>query len=357
MIEGLRQRLRESGPLPVSDYMGHAVSVYYALRDPFGRKGDFTTAPEISQMFGELVGLWAAVVWQSLGSPERFVLAELGPGRGTLMRDALRAAAKLPGFVEAAEVHLVETSPALRKRQRKTLGDGVAGWHDSPEDLPDGPLILIANEFFDALPVRQYIRRGERWHERLVTLAGDGQSLAFVEEDAPAHSSLLPDGVRQTAAEGAIAEIRPEAGRIAAALGRRLADQGGAALVIDYGHATSAPGDTLQAVKDHAFHPVLDTPGEADITAHVDFQALAEAAGGSGAAVHGPLPQGTWLRRLGVEARAAALARAAPDQRETVEAALARLIQPDAMGTLFKVLALTTPGLPTPPGFEEQTRP
>jgi NADH dehydrogenase [ubiquinone] 1 alpha subcomplex assembly factor 7 len=329
LADRLRQQIQDQGPMRLSQFMGEAVSHYYASRDPFGQGGDFITAPEISQMFGEIIGLWAAVIWQMLGSPDRILLAELGPGRGTLMVDLLRAAGMLPGFKEALDVHLVETSPALRQRQQAILGE--ANWIDSLDQLPDGPAIIIANEFIDALPIDQYIYREDGWHQRLV--AGEFE---FVDGGKV-------DGAGFPAAEpGDIFEVN-EAGRaVAAALGARFAKHPGAALLIDYGHAVSACGDTLQALGSHQSVPALSTPGEVDLTAHVDFQALAEAA--KGAIASPVVTQGAFLRRLGIELRAARLGK---------QGDCARLINPHGMGTLFKVLALSSAGLTDLPGMTQ----
>ena len=340
----LRQRIVAEGGLSVADYMGlclgHAEWGYYMTRDPLGTAGDFTTAPEISQMFGELIGIWATVVWQSMGAPQRLVLAELGPGRGTLMADFLRTAALTPAFRKALDIHMVETSPPLRRCQKTTLADTRATWLDDVAKLPDGPLLVVANEFFDALPIDQYVRRSDGWRQRRVVL--EKNALAFadgpgVEIDAP------PAGL------GEIFEINRPARAIAGWLGRRLADQGGAALIIDYGHPQTAAGDTLQAVRRHQPVPIFERPGEADLTAHVDFQALAEAA--RPAAATRVVTQGAFLRALGIEIRADRLCRSSPQRTDLIADACRRLIEPSGMGNLFKVVGLTHPGLPVPPGF------
>ncbi len=340
LLDRLRELVALEGPITVEAYMAlclaDPVHGYYATRDPLGREGDFTTAPEISQMFGELLGLWAAQVWTDMGAPAPLRLVELGPGRGTLMRDALRAMRVLPAMAAAVDVHLVEISPALRARQRETLRDVQVAWHERVESVPPGPAILLANEFFDALPVRQLVRRDGAWHERLVGLDADG-ALAF---------GLAPEASRavETAApEGAVLEL-PSAGIAAArALAERVVHEGGAALAIDYGPAVPGFGDTLQAVRGHRFVDPLAEPGEADLTTHVNFAALARAAAGAGAAVHGPVPQGAFLRALGIEARAEILKRrATPAQAAEIDAALARLTATgrEGMGELFKVIAL-----------------
>ncbi len=341
----IRTRIQEHGPIPVSEFMSLALSHpehgYYRKKDPLGRGGDFVTAPEVSQMFGELIGLWAAVVWHSLGAPDPVLVVELGPGRGTLMADLLRGAAIDPAFRSAIRTHLVETSPALRARQAETLKDADVTWHDYVAAVPPGAAIMIANEFFDALPIRQFVHRAGQWHERMVTT--DGDDLAFT--DGTPVSIVGPK-----TEDGAIFERNEPATAIAALIGERLAADNGAALIIDYGHAASAAGDTLQAVARHARAEILADPGEADLTAHVDFQALSEAA--RPARAWGPVTQGAFLRALGIELRADKLMRANPKQAMDIETACRRLIDAEEMGTLFKVLALTHPTLAAPPGFE-----
>ncbi|WP_073131641.1 class I SAM-dependent methyltransferase [Muricoccus roseus] len=324
--------------------MARANAVYYAARDPFGAAGDFTTAPEITQAFGECLGLWAAVTWTLMGRPDPVILAEAGPGRGTMMADALRAVGQMmPDFARAARLHLVETSPLLREAQRARLPE--AAWHETVEALPEGPMIFLANEFLDALPIRQFVRRGGAWMERHVA---EGAFLERPAPDAPLPDAPLPD----RGEEGEIREVNEPARAIAAALGARLAGQGGAALFIDYGPERSGPGDSLQAIRNRAPADPLADPGSADLTAHVDFAALAAAARAAGAGVHGPIPQGVFLARLGLHSRAAALAASDPGRgARHVEAAM-RLTAPEAMGRLFKALVLCHPGLSTPPGFE-----
>ncbi|MBS7791398.1 SAM-dependent methyltransferase [Roseococcus sp. SDR] len=317
-------------------FMARAAAAYYARGEGIGR--DFTTAPEMSQAFGECLGLWAAVTWQAMGAPGRVVLAELGPGRGTLMADALRAVDQMvPAFGRALELHLVETSPALRAAQAGKLGGRVAAWHADAREIPPGPAILLANEFFDALPIRQFIRRAEGWRERYV-LEG-----SFIEQPCD-HAEAAP--------EGSIREIGQAAREIAAQLGARLAAQGGALLALDYGPAESGLGETLQALRDNAACDPLSEPGTADITAHVDFAALAAAGRAAGAAAHGPLPMGVFLQRLGLMARSAMLAQSEPRQAGSILAAAQRLVAPEGMGRLFKALVLAHPALPTPAGFE-----
>jgi NADH dehydrogenase [ubiquinone] 1 alpha subcomplex assembly factor 7 len=345
--EGLREvfarLIASDGPISVARFMAEANARYYASRDPLGRAGDFVTAPEISQMFGEMVGLWLADVWTRAGAPEPVRYVELGPGRGTLAHDALRTMRR---FGLVPDVHLVEGSPALRRMQAR-LHPG-ATWHEDLASLPEGaPLLVVANEFFDALPVRQLVRTAQGWRERMVGLR-DG-TLAFVAGDQPIDAAL-PQG-RRDAAEGAIVETSPAGSAILAEVARLLAGQGGAALVIDYGHAAPRLGSTLQAVRGHRRLDPLAAPGEADLSAHVDFAALADAARCHGVRASGPVEQGAWLRALGIEARAEALARAAPTRRAELDAAVARLTDAEAMGALFQVLGLIAPGWPHGAGF------
>ncbi len=317
----LRQRIAADGPITLEAFMEACNAHYYATRDPLGATGDFTTAPEISQMFGELIGAALANSWTRAGAPTDAFYAELGPGRGTLAADALRVL-RAAGF--AGEVHLVETSPVLRERQREAVPD--AHWHDAIGGLPPRPLLLAANEFLDALPIRQHVGGVER----RVIAAGGG--LAFDRD-------------------GAIVETSPARDAAVAAIARHLAAHGGAALIIDYGHSPSAPGDTLQAVRRHGFAPLLERPGEQDLTAHVDFAASARAARDAGGKVSALASQGEWLNRLGISARAAVLADARPDRADELAAAVQRLTGRDAMGDLVKVLAVHSSQWPAPAGF------
>ena len=356
----LAERIASEGPISVADYMaaalGHPKFGYYMGKDPFGVAGDFTTAPEISQMFGELVGLWCANAWLALGKPTPFSFAELGPGRGTLMADALQALETVPACRAAARVHLVERSPHLRARQRKALSSIEVTWHDTVDDLPMLPAIFIANEFFDALPIEQFVFQDDGWRRRLVGLASEisdsAPSFEFTHAPRPASSAQLPISPPVTAEASAIIETSPIAQQIATEIARRIRSHTGAALIVDYGYAGPAVGDTLQAVRHHDYAPVLQCPGEADLTAHVDFSALAMAARSSGSACWGPIPQGEFLRRLGIETRAGALAAgAASGQKTDIESALNRLIGDDQMGTLFKVLAIGPRAAAPPAGF------
>lgn len=350
--------IRDEGPLPVSRYMalclGHPRHGYYMTRDPFGEGGDFTTAPEISQMFGELIGLWAASLWQAMGAPQRVRLVELGPGRGTLMADMLRATRRVPGFHEAVSVHLVETSPVLRQAQAATLREVASPiWHETVAGALEGPVIVVANEFLDALPLDQFVMTPEGWRERLVGL-DDAGALTFGLGGA---DDALPD---IKAVAGSVLEQPVLALAIVADISRHLAEAGGAALFIDYGSVRSGLGDTLQAVKRHGFTDPLAEPGEADLTVHVDFARMGEAALGAGAALHGPAMQADFLLALGLAQRAQALSRqASPAQAEAIAAAFERLTERGAtgMGDLFKVLALSHPGLPPLPGFDRHRLP
>ena len=340
--------------MPVARFMalclGHPTLGYYPTRDPLGRGGDFTTAPEISQMFGEMIGIWAASLWQQMGQPARLRLVELGPGRGTLMADALRAAWALPAFRAALEAHLVEISPVLRAAQERALAaSGVAvAWHRAMTEVPEGtPTIVIANEFFDALPIRQVVFANGAWRERMVGLdAGGALSFGLSAEAAP--------DVPFAGAEGDLREICPEGRDVVAQLAPRLKRDGGALLAIDYGYARPRPGDSLQAMQGHGFVDPLASPGVADLTAHVDFATLAAMGKAGGLAVHPLLTQHTLLHRLGIAARASALAQSAPSRADEVAAAFRRLtgVEKGQMGTLFKALCLTSPDLSAPPAFD-----
>ncbi|WP_137898216.1 SAM-dependent methyltransferase [Sphingomonas sp. 2SG] len=326
--------------MPVSQFMAAANAHYYATRDPFGARGDFVTAPEISQMFGELIGLWCADLWDRAGRPA-VAWVELGPGRGTLAADALRAMAKA-GLVPA--VHFVETSPVLRAAQAERVPG--ATWHDGVDTLPtDVALLVVANEFFDALPIRQLVRRGEGWHERLVACQ-DTLFLPIAGKAVPV--DLLPEPLHDVPA-GSVLEISPASVAVMQALGRRIAVQGGALLAVDYGYEGPALGETLQAVRGHGFANPFETPGEVDLSAHVDFTTLAAAAQAAGAVAWGPVTQRDLLGQLGIDGRATALARHAPERTETILADRARLM--GNMGMLFKALAVTHHDWPTPAAF------
>lgn len=345
----LRQ-IAAQGPISVAEYMTlallHPAHGYYITQDPLGAAGDFTTAPEISQMFGEIVGLWLAQVWVDQGCPAPFTLAEIGPGRGTLMADILRATRKVPGFHESLRLHLVEASPVLRAAQRDRLADHAPQFHDTADTLPDTALFVVANEFFDALPVRQFLRVGDGWAERMIG-AKDGQLCFGLAPPVPL--AALAHRLDDTA-EGHMVETRATAVPLMAALNARIAAHGGAALIVDYGDWRSR-GDTLQALRSHAFADPLDAPGTADLTAHVDFEALARAAPQLRAA---PLTaQGVFLDRLGLGLRAEQLAlQLTGASLEAHHAAYRRLTHPQEMGHLFKVLALARRDAPPLPGCD-----
>jgi len=346
----LATRIATEGPLPLDAFMAAAVSAYYRREQVFGAGGDFVTAPEVSQVFGELVGLWCAVRWLDDGRPARAVLAECGPGRGTLIADALRATRTVPGFHDAIELHLIETSPTLRKLQAEALQGTPAQWHDDLAGLPgDAPIYLVANEFLDALPVRQFVRRGDAWRERRVGRKGD----AFVLVDGP-DAAPPPDLLADLPApiDGDVLEHRPAADAFARDLAARLRAQGGAALIVDYGPARGDYGDSLQAVAKHAYAAPLAEPGSADLTAHLDFGRLASVARAAGVATFGPAHQGHWLLAMGIRERTAQLVvNATPTQAAALLSGTSRLCETPAMGRLFKVLALLPEGAKAPAGF------
>ncbi|TDQ82427.1 SAM-dependent MidA family methyltransferase [Dongia mobilis] len=346
VMQSLQRRLAAEGSMTIAAYMETLLAGsggYYRARDPLGAEGDFITAPEVSQMFGELLGLWCVDTWQRLGTPAAFHLIEIGPGRGTLMQDALRAARVLPDFLKAKQLHLVEINQALRAAQAERLTAHDPRWHDSVATVPEGPALIIANELFDALPVHQFVMTEQGWRERVVTLH-DGKLAFALSAPGPALALLRP--AHDAAKAGEIAEVSPAGIALVDAIARRLGEQGGAALLIDYGPAQSGLGDTFQALRRHTYHDPLETPGEADLTAHVDFAALAEAARQAGAATRGPFTQGDFLRSLGIEMRCSMLAaKADAGTAAILERQCRRLIAPDEMGRLFKVLAVTQPDL------------
>ena len=346
----LARRIAQTGPITVADFMAeclmHPEHGYYATRDPFGAAGDFTTSPEISQMFGELLGLALAQAWLDRGAPAPAALAELGPGRGTLMADVLRATRAVPGFVAAMQVHLVEASPVLRSRQAETLAGHAPCWHDTAAELPDLPLFLLANEFLDALPIRQFVRAEGGWAERLVAL--EGERLCF-RLAAPLPLAALDHRLGDTRA-GDVVETSAPAASVVADVAERIVRQGGTAIFIDYGGWRSL-GDTLQAVRGHRAEDPLAAPGEADLTAHVDFEAVAQAAASAGASATALVPQGVLLERLGITGRAQALARNLEGEALSRHvAAHRRLTHPDEMGSLFHTIAVHS--APPPPGFD-----
>ena len=341
------------GPISVAQFMTLALhdaeGGYYATRDPFGRAGDFVTAPEISQMFGEVLGLWLGQVWVDQGCPKNTRLVELGPGRGTLMADALRALKRVPGFLDEVEIVLVEASPALRDIQRARLEHSSAHLRWSAHfEVQDRPLLLLANEFFDALPIRQYVKTARGWSERMVIVKEDALDFALAPQATPA--AAIPAS-RAGAPDGGVYEVSPAATALIAEIARVIAAQGGAALLLDYGYTQIGFGETLQAVGGHRFVPLLAEPGAHDLSAHVDFTALQEAAAAQGVRIFGPQPQGEFLNRLGLGVRARRLVEANPDQADQIARAASRLTQSDEMGTLFQAMALLPPSAPPPPGF------
>ncbi len=350
----LSQRIRTTGPIPVAEYMASCLADpdhgYYTRQNPFGAKGDFTTAPEISQMFGELIGAFCLQAYERMGSPETFQLVELGPGRGTLMADVLRTAALRPAFLEAANLTLVEMSPRLREIQAKTLAGSPLrpSFADKFEQVQDGPLLLIANEFFDAQPIHQFVKTANGWFERMVGLTDEGE-LAFglgptrlPDSDIPATAASSPNGT--------ILETQPAANAISETIGHRIKSQGGTALFIDYGYLKTAPGDTLQALYRHAYEDVFTRPGEADLTAHVNFEALAASARQAGAIAFPALEQGDFLLQLGLLERAGSLGsgKSAAEQ-EAIRDDVERLAAPAQMGQLFKVMAVSDTAAPLVP--------
>jgi SAM-dependent MidA family methyltransferase len=356
----IKKLIKSSGPMPVWRYMElcltHPEHGYYVSRDPLGREGDFITAPEVSQMFGELLGLWTASVWKAIGSPPVLRLVELGPGRGTMIADALRALRVLPPLFQSLSIHMVEINPMLRDKQKATLSSARnIDWHDTIDEIPEGPAVILANEYFDVLPIHQAVRREAGWHERVVDLDDSGKLIfGAALEPIPRFEVLLPPLVR-AAPVGAVFEWRPDAEMMKIAT--RVRDQDGAALIIDYGHLRSDAGETFQAIARHSYTDPLKGPGQADVTAHVDFQALARAAEDLGARVHGPVTQGEFLKRLGIETRAVTLmAKATHEVSEDISAALKRLTDSGrgGMGSMFKVLAISEPSLTSLAGFGDE---
>lgn len=356
--ERLRADLAAEGPVPLARFMALALlersAGYYATRDPLGVAGDFTTAPEISQCFGELLGAALAQAWLDRGRPDPVALVELGPGRGTLMEDLLRVAAAVPGLLSAIRLHLVEPSPALRRVQADRLARHAPDFHERLETVPDDrPLLLVANEVLDALPVRQLVACPEGWRERLVALDPAGRP-GFLLAPLALRPGPGESGLPAGAAPGTVVELSPAREALVAEIARRLARTGGLALLVDYGRL-GCTGDTLQAVRAHRRVDPLDSPGEADLSALVDFAALRRVARAEGAAVLGPLPQGLVLERLGIRLRLERLCQGrSPEQCRALRAGVERLVAADAMGERFQVLALTGPGEPTPPGFRSE---
>jgi NADH dehydrogenase [ubiquinone] 1 alpha subcomplex assembly factor 7 len=343
----MARMIAHTGPIGVDAFMAQALydpdAGYYRTQKPLGTAGDFTTAPEISQIFGELIGLWLAQSWLDLGRPTPFNLIELGPGRGSLISDVLRVCAKVPGFLEAAQVHLVETNPHLRTSQRQALGPITAYWHETLQEVPLGPSLILANEFLDCLPIRQFILGETGWHEKLVGLDGAGR-LTFGLGPVLAHP---PPCAHPDDTSGATREMAPGLEGLIDIMAHRLSNHSGRALIFDYGDPSGRPGDTLQALHRHQKISPLDLIGEADITAHVDFAALISLAKGLGLGTLGPANQRVFLRSLGIEARRDALIRANPHCESELSFSVERLIGEAHMGTLFQVVSLDSPLNPT----------
>jgi NADH dehydrogenase [ubiquinone] 1 alpha subcomplex assembly factor 7 len=347
----IRRIIAAQGPIGVAEYMrialGDPHSGYYVRRNPIS--GDFITSPEVSQIFGELIGLFFIDCWEQRGKPQRFRLIEPGPGRGTLMADMLRAARIRPEFLETASIDLVEISPVLRDLQMRALAGYKAAWYPEFGLVPaDAPSFIIANEFFDALPVRQYVRRGDRWHERKIAI--DGELFCFTADSKAAPDQLIPARLHN-APEGAVFEFSDEALSLAQEIASRVLETGGVALIIDYGHDRSGLADTFQAVKQHAYADPLAQPGEADLTCHVDFAALAHAARSRGAMVHGPVSQRQFLTGLGIRERADRLKRATANAARMIDSGVERLVGETQMGSLFKVIGFSPPVAAPLPGF------
>jgi NADH dehydrogenase [ubiquinone] 1 alpha subcomplex assembly factor 7 len=349
--ELIDMQIRQAGPMSIATYMGlaltHPRAGYYTGADPLGAQGDFVTAPEISQMFGELLGFFVVNLWQQLGEPRSFTLLELGPGRGTLIQDALRVAARAEGFLDACHLQLFETNPALKAQQAERLRQYNPYWANEIDAVADDPLLVVANEFFDALPIRQFVKADDGWHERQVGLR-DGKR-AFGLSPTRISGEAMPEAVRG-ALPGEVYEVNLAAADALQRLGKRIASQRGALLAIDYGYTQTQTGETLQAVRRHGFADVLAAPGEADLSAHVDFGALTRVATDLGLRVEPLATQRDFLGRLGIVERASALAKANPGQLDALSAALRRLTDSSEMGTLFKVFCASAGDL-EPIGF------
>jgi NADH dehydrogenase [ubiquinone] 1 alpha subcomplex assembly factor 7 len=349
--ELLAMQIRTNGPMSIASFMGlcltHPTKGYYKVADPLGAGGDFVTAPEISQMFGELIGFFVVNLWQQMGSPKAFTLLELGPGRGTLMSDMLRVACRAEGFRDALDLRMFETNPALIAEQNARLEPYEPKWIDAFEKVGDGSLIVVANEFFDAMPIRQFVRMPDGWHERMVGLKDD--ALSFGLDPSPIPLTAMPEAVAN-AEPNSVFEIGLASGEVMKRLSALVSKLGGAILAVDYGYEKTQTGETLQGVRAHQYADVLSTPGETDLSSHVDFEALGNLAAKAGLAVHPLLTQGEFLTRLGINERAKALSSANPHLADDIATAKKRLVAADQMGTLFKAFCAASPGL-APAGF------
>ena len=350
--ELIDMQIRTSGPMSIASYMAlcltHPTKGYYKGEDPLGAAGDFVTAPEISQMFGELIGFFFVNIWQQMGSPKAFTLLELGPGRGTLMADMLRVACRAEGFRDGLDLRLFETNPALIAEQHARLEAYDPKWIDSFEKVGDGPLLVVANEFFDALPINQFVLMADGWHERMVGLTEGKRSFGL--NPTPIPAGAMPQAL-SSAQTNSVFEVGLAGSEVMKRLAATVSTQGGVILAIDYGYEKTQTGETLQGVRRHRYADVLDTPGETDLSAHVDFEALGQAASGKGLTVHKLATQGQFLTRLGINERANALSTANPGSAADIESARARLVEATQMGNLFKAFCAASPGL-MPQGFE-----
>jgi SAM-dependent MidA family methyltransferase len=357
LLKHIKNRIISDGPLSVADYMSETLFNpkygYYMTGDPIGKHGDFITAPEISQMFGELIGLWGAVIWQKIGAPKKINLVEMGPGRGTLIADALRAISTIPSFSSAIDIHIIETSPILERRQKRNLKalNFNIKWHKSFIDVPDGPLIFIANELFDVLPIQQFVKLTNNWVERKVGCNAMGQLTWIQDRNCVISKELIPQQFFRSKL-GSVFELSQVGIELVSNITKSVVKFGGAALIIDYGHIESGIGDTLQAVKNHNYCDVLSEPGKVDLTAHVDFERLTNSVKINGGLGCGPVTQRDFLRRLGIETRAEQLKSSSSTRlKSEVLTGLNRLIGIKEMGNLFKVLAIIQPTQTCPEGF------
>ncbi len=346
------RHIQTSGPLPLAEYMhwcmADAKAGYYTNQQAIGARGDFVTAPEISQMFGELIGIWAIEAWQACGSPEQFNLVELGPGKGTLMSDLLRATAVLPAFQSAAQINMIETSERLQAIQREVLGEANVSWHKSVKSIADQPSIIIANEFLDVLPIRQYVKTDSNWHERVISIDGDNE-LIWSLSNAKLEAENLPEGA-ESEPDGAILEISATREAFLISCCEHILKHGGAALFIDYGHGKTGFGETFQAMRNHGFADPLEAPGEVDLTSHVDFGALANIVKEAGLEVKPLMTQGDFLIKLGLLERAGQLGHGKSEEMQAqITSAVERLAGPQEMGTLFKVFCVSAKDMKLPP--------